>query len=440
MDTHNSAPSVDQATDLPPILLVDDEHDILQSLRRLLRKKFAITATTEPNEALHLLKENTYAVLLTDQRMPTMEGTALLNRAQDIAPDTVRIILTGYADINAAMEAINQGGAYRFLQKPWDDADLMTTLSQAASYFALQQENKRLHALNEAQKEKLKEFNRSTHARAVERKQKVDQLKAELKNTFTGILSLLITMADMYSPVLGLHAKKVTRLAMRIGSQMALSNRDLFQLEVAATLHDIGKIGMNADLLRKRYSTLSTKEKAALLPHAVTGSALVRRIPHLEDASLFVRHHHERYDGTGFPDRLFARNIPLGARIIAAADLYDNLLNGRITSQDTTQEKAIEYLNNCRSKELDPEVVDALLEVLQTHDEFDDDSEIEMNVDDLQVGMTLSKHAYNAQGHLILPKDTLIDGPQLYQLMKYHKITPLKGIYVYRGSLHVLST
>ena len=434
MDARNLNGRTEPAVDLPKILLVDDEGDILRSLRRLLRKRFEITTTTLPEEALQHLAEKEYAIVLSDQRMPTMEGTALMARAREISPDTVRIILTGYADINAAMDAINQGHVYRFLQKPWDDADLLATLCQAADHFVLVQENKRLHGLTEAQNEKLKAFNRSMQAKVVERTRQVTQLNEDLSNTLRGTMRVLARLAEIRRLVSGNHAQRVARLSLEVGKQMGLSNQELYQLEVAATLHDIGKIGMKPDLLRKHYSVLSAEERAILVTHAVTGAALVRMIPNLEEAALFIRHHHERFEGKGFPDRLFGRKIPLGARIIAAANVYDNALNNRITFRHATPAKAREYLQGCAPRELDPEVVAVLITILceEEHEPKREEIDVEVNIGDLQPGMILSKDLYNAQDVLVLPRETKIDEMQLYQLWKHHQTTSIEGVYVYR--------
>ena len=434
MDARNLNGHTEPDVDLPKILVVDDEGDILRSLRRLLRKRFEITTTTLPEEALQHLAEKEYAVLLSDQRMPTMEGTELMARAHNASPETVRIILTGYADINAAMDAINRGHVYRFLQKPWDDADLLATLCQAADHFALAQENKRLRALTEGQNTKLKAFNKNLQAKVLERTRQVTQLNEDLSNTFRGTMRVLARLAEMHSPVLGNHAQRVTRLSIEVGKQMGLSNQELYQLEVAATLHDIGKIGMKPDLLRKHYSVLSVEEKAILVTHAVTGAALIRMVPNLEEAALFIRHHHERFEGKGFPDRLFGRQIPLGARIIAAANVYDNALNNRITFRHATPAKARQYMQDCAPQELDPEVVAVLVTILcaEEHETVREEIDVEVNIKDLQPGMILSKDLYNVQDVLVLPQSTKIDEMQLYRLLKHHQTTSIEGIYVYR--------
>ena len=147
------------------VLVVDDEPGILNAIRRVLRKEtFEIVVTEEPEEALQRLQHEAFAALISDQRMPTMEGTYLLEQARELTPDTVRILLTGYVDIHVAIEAINRGEVFRFITKPWDDEKLRSTVRQAVSQFELKQENKRLNALTEKQNSELAQLNKELAA------------------------------------------------------------------------------------------------------------------------------------------------------------------------------------------------------------------------------------------------------------------------------------
>ena len=120
------------------VLFVDDESNIVSACKRALRRVGCkIFTTTDTAEAIALAKENEFAVVVSDQRMPIMEGTELLERIREIQPDSIRIILTGYADISAAIDAINKGAVWRFMSKPWDDEQLRSTIKAAVSQFNL---------------------------------------------------------------------------------------------------------------------------------------------------------------------------------------------------------------------------------------------------------------------------------------------------------------
>ena len=127
----------------PSILIVDDEKDNLEALRRLLRGDFEITITTSPFDALKLVQQNEYYVIVSDQRMPEMTGVELLEKVKNVCPSTTRILLTGYTDIDSVIGAINRGNIYRYIAKPWDPAELKITLKQAAEAFHLKRELER---------------------------------------------------------------------------------------------------------------------------------------------------------------------------------------------------------------------------------------------------------------------------------------------------------
>lgn len=424
------------AATLPPVLLVDDEENILRSLRRLLRKDFALTATTSPEEALGLIRDHSYAVIVSDQRMPGMEGTDLMAQAQILAPDALRIILTGHADMNAVLRAINQGAVYRFLSKPWSDDELLATLRQAARQYELVQENKRLQALTEEQNQKLQAFNASLKQKVFERTRQVNELNTNLTQSFQGTIEVLARLADMNSPALGKHAKRVNDLSMKLGRALGLKGDTLKQLDVAATLHDIGKIGMHPDLMHKQYTELKPRDRAILLTHAPRGATLMKMIPNMEEAAAFVMHHHERFDGSGFPKRLRGSQIPIGARIIAVADAFDNTLNGRTAFGKSTPEKAVKHLRDHAGVSYDPKIVDALLFMLQNDREVVSQAhEVEIDLRDLQPGMVLSRDLYTVRGVLLLQKDHVIEDKHLSRLFRDNETDPIVGnVFVYRNA------
>ncbi len=421
---------------LPPVLLVDDEENILRSLQRLLRKDFDLTATTRPEEAFELLRSRTYAVVVSDQRMPGMEGTDLMAQARALAPDTLRIILTGHADINAVMRAINQGAVFRFLSKPWSDDELLTTLRQAARQYELIQENNRLQALTEEQNRKLQAFNQNLKRKVFERTRQVSQLNTDLTQSFQGTIEVLARLADMNSPALGKHAKRVADLSMKLGRALGLDANTLKQLHIAATLHDIGKIGMHPDLMHKHYNELKPRDRAILLTHATRGATLMKMIPNMEVAAVFVLHHHERYDGSGFPKRLRASQIPVGARIIAVADAFDNTLNGRTAFGKSIPEEAIKHLQDYAGVSYDPKLVDALFFMFRNdQDVVNQAHEVEIDLRDLRTGMVLSRDLYTIRGVLLLQKDHTIEDKHLTRLFKDNETDPIVGnVFVYRNT------
>ncbi|QXD16385.1 response regulator [Rhodocaloribacter litoris] len=433
--TASPAARRDETAERPRLLLVDDEENILHALHRLLRKQYEVHTTTSPEEALDRVREQSYAVLLSDQRMPGMDGTELMARAREHAPDTIRIILTGYADIHAVIRAINEGAIYRFLTKPWNDDELQATLRQAVAQYELVQENQRLLSLTEEQNQKLEAFNRTLRQKVMERTRQVTELNQSLTKSFRGTIEVLSQLADMHSPALSKHAKRVTALACMIGERLRLGSEQLFQLEVAATLHDIGKITMDPNLLKQPYAQMKAHDRAVLMTHATRGAALVQMIPNLEEAARYVRHHHEHYGGGGFPKRLEGNQIPLGSRIIAVADAFDNALNGRSSFQKTTPEQALKYVRDNTPTLFDPYLVDILITcILQENRPINHAMEVEVGLFDLKPGMVLARDVRSIRGILLLEKHQVLDEGFINRLHAYHETEPIiDGILVYRN-------
>lgn len=420
---------------LPKVLLVDDEKNILSAFQRVLRKQgFELTVSSSPYEALEILSRDSYAVVVSDQRMPDMEGSRLLEEARKISPDTVRIILTGYADIKAAVKAINEGAVYRFLTKPWDDEDLRREIRQAVSQFELVSENKRLQALTAKQNTELKELNQNLEKKVQERTQEISRLNEELKNSFLGSVNVLAELSEMHSSVIGNHSKRVGALCKEIAERMELTENDIFQLEIAAILHDIGKIGVSSDILRKPEASLKHREVEILRSHAVKGEAIIRMVPHLEEASRLIRHHHEHIDGTGHPDQLRKDDIPAGSRIISVADAYDKALNTRASFESATPEKAVCSVQKQCPKWFDQDIVVLLRQCIQKGDKSRQEGvELEIPTRELREGMVISRSLRTARGILLLPADSVVRKKHLGQIQNYQETDPIiEGIYVYR--------
>lgn len=419
---------------LPRLLLVDDEANILHALRRVLRKSNVdIDMTTSPHEALQLVQQHDYAVVVSDQRMPLMEGTKLLEQIRTYSPDAVRILLTGYADVQASIDAINRGAVYRYLTKPWDEAEIRNTLRQALDKFFLTQENRRLRALTEKQNAELRNLNENLKQKVMERTWEVMRLNQTLEQSFVSVVQAMARMAEMHSNVVGSHAKRVAQLAKQVARQLGLSSREQLQVEIGAMLHDIGKLRIDAAILQKPEPLLEAAERRILRAHPAQGEAIVRLVPHFEDAALFVRHHHERCDGTGYPDGLQGNQIPLGARIIAVADAYDNALNARTTFATMTPAEALGTVQQ-RDAHFDGRVLAALAEVVRAlNGSAEHAAEIEVDLKDLRPGMVLARDLVSSRGVVLLKRHSMVLHDQITHLQEQHTTDPITdGIAVYR--------
>ena len=294
------------------VLFVDDEENILTSCQRLLRKEsFEVLTCSNPEEALKLFDQHTFAVVVSDHRMPQMEGTVFLAKVRELAPATIRLILTGYADMKSAVDAINKGAVARFLTKPWNDDDLRMNVRQAVNQYELISENRRLQELTVQQNKELESLNQNLEQKVAERTAEVVQLNQSLEKSLLGTVQVLAEATEIHSPVIGNHARRVTILAEAMGRQLGLSDRQLFDLKIAASLHEIGILGISQEVLDKPESQRSVSEIAQFRRHMLNGERIIKGVPYLENVARTIRHYKESFDGSGLPDQLVDQPSPL---------------------------------------------------------------------------------------------------------------------------------
>jgi putative nucleotidyltransferase with HDIG domain len=312
------------------IMFVDDEPANLRLLERLFRRDYQIITASSGNEALQLLSQHDVALIITDQRMPGMTGIELLKRTASFRPHMVRIILTGYTDFSALVEAINCGHVYQYVPKPWNNEDLRLTVERALKHY---ESNKSRHELEQMNARLSIRLQAMTHSvvRAI-----ADALEAKDEHVYG-------------------HARRVSGYATAIGRYLQLDEEKLEQISMAAFLHDIGKIGTPDNLLLKP-TALTDEEHAVMRLHSERGARMLAGVPDMEDVTSAVRHHHEHFDGSGYPESLKGEQIPLAARIILVADA---LTNPRPFREALDHEAAIEQLKKGAGERFDPVVVEA---------------------------------------------------------------------------------
>jgi response regulator RpfG family c-di-GMP phosphodiesterase len=427
------------------VLMVDDDEETLEVFRGLLEKEsFELELHFSPEDALNRIHQETFAVIVSDREMPSMDGITFLEKSRDVSPRSIRIMLTGKADLKSALEGVNRGSLYRFLTKPWNDEELRLTIRQAVAQFELESENKRLtqvtqdqnveltrvnSALEHANSE-LQKFNQSLEQKVTERTQEISVLLHKLEQSVLGTVEVLGGVGEMHSSVVGTHAKRVSSLARQIGMKMELTWQELFELEIAAMLHDIGKIMLPSNIVSADRESHTPKEKEILALHVVWGESILKLVPNLGDAPKIVRHHHENFDGSGYPNKFANRNIPLGSRIIAVVNAYDNILNGRKDFGTTKPETALLFIQDQSSKQFDPAIVSLFIKFIRSQE---DSEEVEVRLNDLRLKMKLSREVCTVRGIRLLAKDTVIEEKHLERLRHFLETDPfVDSFYIYR--------
>lgn len=411
---------------MPTILCVDDEPNILSSLRRLFRTKgFQVRVAESGQAGLALMETEAIDLVISDMRMPEMDGARFLELVRERWPDTMRLLLTGYADVNSIIEAINRGEIHRYITKPWDDNDIVLIVRQALERKALEQEKKRLEALTAHQNEELKALNASLESKVAERTAELRVANEQLKSNFITLVKVFSALIEMRGGKLAGHSRRVADLARRIALKLQLDGKLAQEIFVSGLLHEIGKVGLTDELLNTPMTMLTTPQLEAFRQHTVQAEQLLMPLQNLKGAAEIIGAQLERFDGTGFPQRLQEHLIPIGARILALASDYDNLQIGALTQRRLSPEEAKTVILQSSRKRYDPEVVAAFMDLLQSvpREEAEQERTGERGVSarDLQVGMVLSRDLITPSGLLMLSAEHTLDERLIQKILDFEK-------------------
>jgi putative two-component system response regulator len=322
------------------LLIVDDDTPNLRLLERLFSKDFqCLTASSGP-EAIRLLEQHDIAILITDQRMPEMTGIDLLKRTSQLRPHMVRILLTGYTDVEALVEAINSGLVYMYINKPWNNDDLKLRVNRACEHY---QNNKNRQALADANR----------------------RLLLRLKDVKLGIVIALTEMLRIRDKHAFAHALRVRHYAMMFAAKLGVSEEQHEDLSMAASLYHLGPINISRN---GASSAPMSGEQSIVQEQFECETRLMHAIPELANVAEIISCHRENYDGSGTPRGLKAEQIPLLCRILRLADEYDQMVLPE-ASAPMTHDDAMKFLSQRSGKQFDPMLIEVLSQL--SPDELD---------------------------------------------------------------------
>ena len=344
------------------ILFVDDEPNVLEAYQRSLRKEFEIeTATGGADGLIALASQGPYAVIITDMRMPGMDGVEFLARAKEKSPDSIRIMLTGNADQQTAIDAINEGAIFRFLTKPCPPTVLAHAIRAGLRQYQLVTAEKEL-----------------------------------LNKTLSGSIHILTDLLSLVNPTAFGRASRVRRLVKQITTILKVENA--WQVEIAAMLSQVGCITIPEETLWRVYSghSLNSEEVKMVQAHPQIGHDLIQHIPRLEGVAEIIAYQEKLFNGGGVPyDNRRGYEIPLGARILKLALDYDKLAESRLDSY-----QALEEIRE-RHNWYDPEIIPALELALKNEVRY----ELKLvRIDELTPDMLLAEDIKSVKGMLLLTK------------------------------------
>ena len=313
------------------LLVVDDEEDNLALLYRTLRGKYDVTKASSAIEALEILKTEKFDCVLSDHKMPLMDGVEFLKRVYDISPQTMRLLVTAYSDVKILIDAINYAKIYRYIKKPYSPDELLMIVENALDTYQLKIDN--------------------------------ENLIQDLKELFSGTIKAIIEALDAKDSYTLGRSRRVAFYALKIVNKMSLTPAEASKIELAGLLHDIGMIGVAEEILNKTQK-LTDEEYEKIKMHVQYSVKILEDIKQLYEITEIIKYHHEYYNGCGYPFGLKGEEIPLGSRIIAIADAYDSMVSNRAYRNSLTSEQAVEILQQNAGKQFDPNLVQIFIGVL----------------------------------------------------------------------------
>lgn len=316
---------------VPRVLVAEDDPLIRRLLEQTLEKGgYEVVSAPDGLQAIALLETTGgLDVVVTDYSMPGATGLEVVTQARRLDPTLPSIVVTAFRDLDLAMRAM-QAGAVGFIPKPFRPEHLLTVVAQAMERRALATEALRL------------------------------RLMTPMLERFTMLLSNTLESKDLSTRH---HSERLARIAERVGVRLGLEEPQRSWLRLGASLHDIGKVGVPEALLRKPEA-LSAEERETMRSHPRIGAAILADIAAWEEVRLIVLHHHEHWDGGGYPDGLRGTAIPLGSRVVGVVDAFDVMRSGRVYSPARPTVDAVAELRRERGRQFDPDVVDAFFDLL----------------------------------------------------------------------------
>lgn len=440
-DTARQAQQPQTLPDNLRVLLVDDEENVLRSLKRVLRREtFEVVAVTSGEAALKILEDQRVDLIVSDARMPGLDGPTLLTRVRRRWPWIVRILLTGYADMTSTIKAINDGQIYQYISKPWDDEELRTTIRQALAFQYSERRRLALEKLTRKQNRELKQLNQTLEQKVLARTEELQQTADMLDSTLAELRQSYVTTTEVFASLFSQRLpaelqtnQSVSTLVKGVSAEFDLESGDVRDLEMAAALYNIGKLAWKDELLHSPSDALTKDQGSLYRRYPESGEQLLMALDPLQGAANLIRHHRERWDGKGYPDGLAGDDIPIGARIVRLAVDFVELQVGLVVRRKVPRKEAISFLRRQAGRLYDPVLCESFAKLLETRapDLQPDDENLEaVSTLCLQPGMVLARDLHAASGMLLLNAGKQLTERLIEKLIGFEKGEPAGTRYI----------
>jgi response regulator RpfG family c-di-GMP phosphodiesterase len=403
------------------ILIVDDEESVLNTLKRLFRNKpYDIYTATGGEEGLALLEQHSVELIISDMRMPIMDGAEFLCLAKQKCPMTERILLTGFSDMESTIKAINDAGIFGYLSKPWDVAQLLSLVESA-----LQQTHK-----NKLKNRTLKHFkqqNDELEDSVVRSQREMEQSADFVSHAFQkledsqGVTEqILLNLLDLKLKGQRAYAEEVASFAKQFSNVLGFNENDAKTLELAARLHGIGKIGVPDDVLSQTLDGLSCDDFELYCQYPANSACTLMAYQSFQDVAQVVFEQKEYIDGTGFPNALKGDEISFLSKCLALLLDYAELRFGISTGTFLAHEQVMSVIHENLSR-YDASLIPALSSLTLDVEAADESTEMMLPFFSLREGLMLTQDIYSENEILLLPKETILSEKMITNLLNIER-------------------
>lgn len=414
------------------VLIVDDEPKVLNAMRRVLKYEPILLETAEnAAEALAIMEHQEIDVLVSDARMPGMDGAELLAEVHKRWPRCARILLTGYPDIEALLSSINRGHLYRFIQKPWDDDEVRTSIYQAGRHAQAERERLRLIKLIQARNKKLREMNQQLEYSVKKRTNALrkaiqlrDQAYQKLERSYLNTTEVFGALINQRLPKSRRTNAKVSTIVKAYAEESGWDTARINDLTLAAALYNLGKLTWSDEHLMMPSDSFRGKDRDKLRGYPEMGESLLLSLEPLQRASTIIRHHQERWDGRGYPDQLEGQAIPEESRLLKLAVDFVELQRGMVLDRMMNRADVLEYMGAFAERVYDPQMSARFIELI--HDKSPDleplpDGVIRCRLNQLLAGMVVSRNLVTDIGFLLVNQGTVLTQTMIEKLMVFER-------------------
>ena len=340
------------------LLFIDDDSFVISSLKRFLRRDDYKVFTAEScKEGLEILKKHEIGVIVSDLHMPGMDGLSFFEQITVEYEAVVKILMTGHATLDSTLDAINRLRLFGYLKKPWPADELKAVLRRAFEHYNLVTENSLLQELTKKQNAELKNVNELLEEKVRIRTSLIEEALRE------GIM-MLATAAEAKDKETGDHLNRIQTMVLAICSGLGITDDKAETIGLFSIIHDVGKIHVPDRILNKSES-LNEEEWVEIKNHTIVGERILGEKKFYSIARQIARSHHENWDGSGYPDGLKGEDIPLPARIVALADVFDALINKRPYKDAWSRKDALDEMIKMTGTKFDPDVMDAFQKIFR---------------------------------------------------------------------------